>query len=286
MDAAAGARPMCSVCGVRPAVFYRRFSGHRLCSRCMRTSLERGVKRSLRGSNVFRPGVSILVYPSATSPPSSLAFARLVGLVERSYGGRVYTVLPSYFSARQGLNLLKDVVELVEPPPPVERAAGRLEDEVWAPRLLRLERGLASVSAELLGVDAAVLPVSRTVISMAGLEALISSRLHYMWDLDVAEAGGGRPVVLGLRSVEAELIAGYAALESFDATSRVRPKYVYKHVYKALVTDDKPELEFSSSSTISLLARASKISGCKCRACGAPVPCGSKYCEDCHTIWV
>ncbi|BAN90597.1 ATPase [Aeropyrum camini] len=285
MEAPAGPRPMCSLCRVRPAVYYRRFSGHRLCRRCMKTALERGVKRSLRGSNVFRPGVSILVYPSATNPPASLAFARLVGLVERSYGARVYAVLPSYIKVYSGLGLLRDSVELVELPAQVERAAERLESVVWAPRLLRLERGLASVAAELLGLDAAVLPITRTVIGMIGVEALISASLHYMWDLDAPQAGGGRPVVLGLRNVEAEFITGYAALERFDASSRVKPKYSFKYVYKALVTDDKPELEFSSASTISLLARALEGGKCRCKACGAPIACGKEFCEDCQSVW-
>ncbi|MCE4604170.1 MAG: hypothetical protein F7B20_04300 [Aeropyrum sp.] len=277
----------CDICRVRRAVFYRRFSGHRMCSRCLWEALERGVKRSLRGSNLFRPGVKVLVYASALDPVAGLALSSILSRVEPRYGGVAAIAIPPYIRVQggswvKGLEVVEAPMESVRYNPLGRLSGGRL----WAPALLRVERGIASLLAQDLGYDVALLPVTRTLISMIGLEALVSARLQYMWDLETAAAGGGAPVALGFRSIESEAVSAFSAIHRLDASSSIEPEYRYKDVYKSLVTDDRPELEFSSASTISLLSRTKSRAGCRCRSCGAPVNCELEYCEDCSKIWL
>lgn len=279
----AGKSAVCSVCRVRRAVYYRRFSGHSLCKTCLTTVLSRGVKKSLRGINVFRPGVKVLVYVPALNPTGGAVLAELLPPIEEGYGGSVSVFIPPYI---RGFSGVKGGGQAATTPESVLRASKRIPKTVWSLQLLRIERGLASVAAYELGMDVAVLPVTRTLISMLGVESMLSARLEYQIDLREAQMGGKAPVAYGFRSVESELVSAYAALSGVDASSRVKPVFRYRDVFNSIATEERPELEFSSASTIDMLASALPDPGCRCKYCRAPIKCRQPLvCNDCNVIW-
>ncbi len=259
----------------------RRASGHPLCAKCLEEVLARSFKRSIRGLDAFRPGVSVGVYISALDPLSGVTLAYVAGLVESEYGGRVVALRPGYVElGPSSLSLLgRAGVRVEEAPDP------GLRGSIWAPRLLRVERGAAALAASRLGLRVALLPVTRTMLSALGLEALMSGSLDYMADYSEGSFNAmGVTVAYGFRAVESEAVRAYAALAgALDAESRVSPEYRFKPVFQSVASTERPELEYSSLASISLIASTLE-SKSRCRVCGAPIEGGS-CCADCASAW-
>ena len=269
---------MCSVCGRRGAFYLRRSSGQRLCVKCLEQAIEAAVKRSIRGINVFRPGMRVGVYIASLDPRAGLALSAVMGSLERRYGGEAAALKPPYVS------LDSSAVELLESRGvKVVEAGRRLNGSFHAASLLRLERALAVEAASELGLRVAMLPVTRTMISMIGVEAMMSGRLEYMWDLSVGWVEvRGVTAVYGLRTIESEAVAAYYYALGVNVESQVEPVYRFKRVYTSIAYSGRPELEHSSEASIELLASTIEVGG-GCRLCGAPA--GSLgVCSDCRIL--
>lgn len=95
----------CSSCGRRPASYFRRHSGERLCAVCLRRDLVRKIKRSfsLLGKRGFGLRVAVLIDPSRLA--ESLALTRLLDEIEREFGGVVVCVV----AGEEALECLRDV---------------------------------------------------------------------------------------------------------------------------------------------------------------------------------
>ncbi|MEM0361021.1 MAG: hypothetical protein QXH46_00180 [Sulfolobales archaeon] len=105
---------LCTSCGRRKAVYLRRSSGERLCSFCFEKSLIKAIKRTLRGVEKLRPGMSVssLIIPERLI--TSLTMLYCLNKVERKYGCKVIALVA--YKKR-----FKDVVEGV-----VDLIKGRL----------------------------------------------------------------------------------------------------------------------------------------------------------------
>ena len=272
----------CASCKRRPASYYRRASGQPLCTPCLEEAVARAVKRSIRGLRAFKPGVRVGVYLGAIDPLSAAVLAYVTGLVERRYSASTIAFKPTYITlGSRSLNLLEEAgVEVVEAPTP------KLEEVVWAPKLLRVERSAAALAALEWGANVALLPVTRTTLTAVGVEALMSSRFEYM--IDVVEGSFEAADVIvayGLRAIENEAVRALAVLRGLmDIHSTVTPSYLYKKVYLSVAYTGRPELEYSSLSAVSLIASTLKIRG-RCRLCGGPIEEGGGCCRDCVGAW-
>lgn len=268
----------CSVCRRRPPIYLRSFSGQRLCMPCLEEALSWGVKRSLRGVNAFRPGVTVAVYIAGIDPGSGVALVLTLSRVERAYGGRVLAVIPSY------IELSGRALSLLEGAARIARLDFRgLEGEVWAPRLMRVERALAAIAARDYGAQVALLPLTRSHMAMIGLEAFMSGLHEYLWDISrPCVEVDGLCVAAGFRSLETEPVAAYAALQGIDYSTRVEPLYRYKRVFASVADRGRPELVYSSLGVAEALAsRYEGLEG-RCRYCGAPS--NSEVCGDCSSL--
>lgn len=80
---------LCASCGKRKAVYLRRSSGEKFCSSCFEKSLIKAIKRTLRGVEKLRPGMSIssLIIPERLI--TSLTMLYCLNKVERKYGCKV-----------------------------------------------------------------------------------------------------------------------------------------------------------------------------------------------------
>lgn len=267
----------CSVCGKRPAFYFRKASGHLLCRQCLASALERSVKRSLKGIAAFRPHGFLIVAPTAFDPAAAHVTARLLRGPARRSRARLALLkvkgYPGWDCPEVG-----GVEEL-----PVE-AEPLPKGEVDALDLLRFERALAAEAAKRFGAEAALLPVTRSTLSLLGLQALLDARLEFLVDVSGNKIiARGVPVFYALQATEQEAVR---ALEySLDPSlpecgSEVKPVAPAKRIYAVVAEPGRPELEYSS-----VRAAESMASGLRgytiCPSCGGPTGRGGSPCDSC-----
>jgi len=77
---------MCTTCGLRPAVYHRRYSGERLCLECLGESLRHKVRRAIARYQMLTPDSRILLVLRGDVMEDGLA-AKLFMEVERDFPG-------------------------------------------------------------------------------------------------------------------------------------------------------------------------------------------------------
>ena len=250
---------VCSVCKKRPAVYYRRFSGDRLCMPCLRKQLLKAVKKSLGAPGLLKPRQVVGVLISPIAPLHSIALADLVYRVEKSYGSTIKILhMDNVELSEDTQRLVSRLGEVIRVEAPRVKEAGLVE-------CMRLDRGLAGAAARMHGVNAVILPYTRSHLAMAGLEALLGE--WWYWSEALDRWSGLVPMIAGLSSIEAEAASAYSFLIGADAVPRCRVNLAAGRLFKR-VASNRPELVYSSSKTIDLLAGASGRRGTICRICG------------------
>ncbi len=89
-------KELCSVCGSREAVYFRRASGEKLCARCLERSIIKNLRRGLsRVKDLLKPK-SILLY---IIPPfrviEGITILYLLDAIEKSFGSVFYALAPN-----------------------------------------------------------------------------------------------------------------------------------------------------------------------------------------------
>ncbi len=85
----------CSSCGRRPASYFRRHSGERLCAVCLRRDLARKVKSSFSLLSRRGVGLKVAVLVDPARIVESLVLAQLLDEIEQGYGGTVIGIVSS-----------------------------------------------------------------------------------------------------------------------------------------------------------------------------------------------
>ena len=251
----------CSVCKRRPAVYFRVFSGDRLCLSCLRRQLVRGVKRSVGRTGVFKPRSKIMVPLSLIDPLASLGLADIMARLERDYGSMVVlAVLSDQIRDVRGIEELRKLgVKVEEFNVDIDKYPIHMLD------CIRFERGIYIRIGAMLGVDAIASPLSRTQLALAALDALLSGNPMY-WSESLDYISSKPPVVAAFSLVEAEAVAAYAVLSGYRGESLCRAKFRSKRVFYS-ISGRRPELEYSSSKTIEVLSTAASRMLRRCTIC-------------------
>lgn len=257
-------RPVCTMCRRRPAVYHRTFSGDKLCLPCLRRQLERQVKRSLGSQGILKPRQRILVPITALAPLHSLALAELAARVEARYGSNVVVALNRRTVEVGGGTLSR----LREAAPSIDEIE-IIEHDIPRPLTLaectRAERSIAITTAHRLGLDAVAMPITRDMLATTMIEATATSPEMLS---ESEEAWPGLvPAIAGLSRVESEAVSAYAALQGYDATPKCSANTGLLRLFKSAATG-RPELVYSSSRSIALLAGEAGRRLGRCRICG------------------
>ncbi|MEB3861351.1 MAG: hypothetical protein GSR84_03935 [Desulfurococcales archaeon] len=267
---------ICTMCRRRPAVYVRTFSGDKLCQACLRRQLLKQAKRSLGSHGILKPRQRIVVPLSPLAPLPSLALADLASRVEARYGSTII-ILINRDALEPGPGTLDKIKELGAE---VAVESRPLPGGLSPPECMRAERALAITAAKRLGADAVAMPYTRDLLTLALLEAMAGQAEM----LSEAEESWPGPVpgVAGLSRVESEAAAAYAALQGYDATPLCRVNTGVARLLKA-ASWGRPELVYSSSKSIGLLASEAGSRFRRCRVCGGYTS-GGDVCWLCRRL--
>lgn len=266
----------CSVCKRRPAVYYRRLSGDKLCSRCLERQLSRTVKRTLSKSKALKPKQRVLLWLSPVDPWGSATLARILPVIEEAQASETIIAGTSAISIR-GLNL-----KLERSPIDVE-AYGHDPD---INTCIRVDRSLARVTAEKLNVNTVILPYTRDTLTIAAVDAVTRGPWAVSEAAEKLEAG--RVVfVSGMAGIEAEAAAAYSFLNRMEPIVRVRCAMPVKRVVYSIALG-RPELLYSSTRTSQLFLDAARgmlgSSMSQCRICGGYASDRGSLCHVCRRL--
>ena len=263
--------PTCSVCGKREAVYRRDFSGQDLCSICLGRTVESSIRNSIAEAGVLSPGDTILLPITLTAPYYSQILALLLPALEKRHGSKVVIAVPSGLGVdADAVASRGDVVEIDVPGPRV------YEDPLDC---IRYDRSWSLYYARKLGADAVAFPLTRTHLTLIGLEAVLQGRPEAISD-SLLVVDSRPPVFNPLAGIEAETVAAYGivrGVKPLDTPCRL--VWASKHVYRS-VARGRPELAFSMGKLSPRLAALASRSMVRCRVCGGASP--GPVCPSCE----
>ncbi len=267
---------VCSVCKRRPAAYYRRLSGDRLCSRCLERQLSRTIKRTLSKSKALKPKQRVLLWLSPADPWGSATLARILPAIEEAQASETIIAGISAITIR-GLNL-----KLERPPINVE-AYGHDPD---INTCIRVDRGLSRIIAEELGINTVILPYTRDTLTIAAVDAVTRGPWAVSEAAEKLEAGR-ITFVSGMAGIEAEAAAAYSFLYRIEPTVRVRCTTPVKRIVYS-IAPGRPELLYSSTRTSQLFLDAARgmlgSSMAQCRICGGYTSDSGGICHACRRL--
>ena len=265
--------PLCTSCKRKPAVYKRTYSGELLCIDCLERSLEKAVRRSLGETGLLRPRTTLLVPISLSATPQSLALARLLANVERRYGSRLIVAVPSLLSISFKL---KNIINIK-----IINIKINYNDEL--PRnpieCARLERRWWLETARQIGAQAIISPYTRTDLILIMLHAVLSGDSYALSEALHKIDWTQPPIISGFHRVEGEAILAYASLKQLLVEPVCIPDLSLSKLIFYSIAGRRPELEFSSSKSIDLLASPPEIG--KCVLCGGYTRAGEPICKYC-----
>ncbi|MCE4598777.1 MAG: hypothetical protein F7C81_01085 [Desulfurococcales archaeon] len=251
----------CNVCKGKPAVYFRVFSGDKLCLSCLRRQLMRSVKRSIGRTGAFKPRSKIMVPISPRSPMASLGLADIMARLERSYGSKVIVVIIENLLVE-----IKGLERLVELGVDVETFSVDVNSlPIHQLDCMRLERSIYLKISSIMGVNAIALAISRTELALAALDALLTGDPIY-WSESLDYIDSNPPIIAAFSNVEAEAVTAYSVLSGYRGDSMCKPRFRSKRIFYS-ISSRRPELEFSSSKTVDLLSSAASKGYKRCTLC-------------------
>ncbi|MCE4601545.1 MAG: hypothetical protein F7C38_08360 [Desulfurococcales archaeon] len=267
----------CDVCKKRDALYYRTYSGHRLCTICLERILSKTVKRTIGESGLLTPGSRILAVVRPSEPMHSLASLLLLSIVESKFNVELHVLAPSQLNKN---NMIESIVDrigrwvksssLIEEFP-LPKSQGPIH-------CIRYERAWALSRAKKLNADVIAFPLSRTCINTIGLEALLSSRTDALSEALPAIPWTRPPIFSPIANIEGEALSAYAFLKGLQLDPLCTTTIPAK-IPLLSILGNRPELEFSSSKTIIKLSR--KINTGYCELCGGYTRRGERICGYC-----
>ncbi len=271
------ARPVCNVCKRRQAVYYRRLSGDLLCSRCLERQMYRTVKKTLSRSRTLKPKQQVLLWLSPADPWGSAALAMILPEIEASQASRVVVASTDAIDIR-GLDDLEINI--------VSRGREVYRQTVDINTCIRVDRALAGMIAEDLGVSVIILPYTRDTLTMAAVDAVTRGPWAVSEAAEKLEATG-RVYVSGMAGVEAEAAAAYSFLNSLKPRTEVRCHTPVKGIVYS-IAPGRPELVYSSSKTTQLFLDAARdmleSNMMQCRVCGGYTTNKESICNVCRRL--
>lgn len=264
----------CSRCGVRQAVYLRASSGEALCLRCLWDEVLALASRALSRVSPS-PTSRFLVPVSSFAPSASLVAAAALSVIERRFRSTVIVGVPSFYDTNVAAPLsarynLEVQVFDVTPGPP-----GQAE----LISCIRYDRAWAIRAAESVGADVVVLPLTRTDLTMALLEALLSGPMEGVFDGQPSYMVRGVKVLNLFHLVEREAMAALEYLEGHHVEPACRPRVVTKGVMMSIA--GAPERDYGGLSLSVELASLLRAQG-TCAACGAPS--NTSICGPCQLM--
>ena len=267
---------ICSVCKRRPAVYYRRLSGDKLCTRCLERQLSRTIKRVLSKSKALKPKQRILLWLSPADPWGSVTLARILPAIEEAQASETIIAGTSAITIR-GLSLKTER-------PPIDVEAYGHDPDINT--CIRVDRGLSRVIAEELGINTVILPYTRDTLTMAAVDAVTRGPWAVSEAAEKLEAGG-ITFVSGMAGIEAEAAAAYSFLYRIEPTVRVRCTTPVKRIVYS-IAPGRPELLYSSTRTSQLFLDAARgmlgSSITQCRICGGYTSNSEGICHVCRRL--
>ncbi len=265
----------CDVCGVRPAKYYRSYSGERLCERCLFKAIEGLSSRSLSRAKP-RESSTFLVPITASMPTASLLAARVLSSVERRFKSNIVVAVPTFYE--EGLALegcdtrCRRVRVKVLPSPPSH------EDMIAC---IRYDRAWSLQLAARLGADVVVLPLSRTDLTLTMLESLLGGRRCGISEaMQLFEVNGIKVINL-FSLVEREAVAAMEFLD--NVVDMVRPacvpKVSVKGVYMSVA--GRPEMDYGA---LAIAERLGESFTTRCRVCGGFTSKARAVCSYCERL--
>ncbi|MCE4624780.1 MAG: hypothetical protein F7C35_02810 [Desulfurococcales archaeon] len=272
----------CSVCGRRQAVYKRTYSGELLCKTCLERAVIKGVRRSLAEAHALRPMMKLLLPLTFSNPLGSLVLASVLPKVERQYNGRVTLALPQSLSTdvdeevltRSGL----DVVHVKLEP---ERPPSRDPIECW-----RFDRRWALRTAFQLSQDAIILPLTRTDLNLLLIHTILSGRPEGLSEALPSITWTKPPIISGLSKLEGEIVAAYSAINKINPPQGCNPDLWASKELVYSVARRRPELEFSSHKSLTLLLEGltRSLHPRHCRMCGGFTVGNGDVCQYCSKL--
>ncbi len=267
----------CSICGKRTALYYREYSGHRLCLPCLERILVRRARRTLRSLVRLREDSRLLAPVFLTTPAHSLATALLVAKAEEGFESTLIVAVPEPL---RGVDALERLAQLS--PVTVETMevdVGVPEGAETAIHCWRFDRAWSLWLAKRLEVDAVLYPLTRTLANIHGLEALVLGDPHVLGD-SLPRLGTEPPLVSPVYDIEAQALSAYAYLRGVYVGHICNAGLHAKKLYYSIARG-RPELEFSSTKTLGVLA-SSYEPAMRCALCGGYSP--SRICPYCSAL--
>ncbi|MCD6341490.1 MAG: TIGR00269 family protein [Thaumarchaeota archaeon] len=80
---AASGQPKCTICGERPPIYYRKYSGERLCATCFKKRMIERVRRTISRYDLLRPDDKILV--AVSGGKDSLSLLKILHKIEQDF---------------------------------------------------------------------------------------------------------------------------------------------------------------------------------------------------------
>jgi len=251
--------PTCDICKRRQAFYRREYSGQNLCHMCLRRTLEKAMKKAIAESKKLSPGHTLLIPITLTLPYYSQILARILPHVEKKYASKVVIAVPRAYSWKpRDPSPNATIVEADIAPP-----AG-YEDPIDC---IRYDRAWSLRLAQRLGADAVVLPLTRTHVTLIGMEAILRGRPEALSETLLA-LDTRPPTINALYNIEAEAVAALGfALGIEPLAPRCTPTWLAKTVARR-VLPGRPELAFSSGRVLPRLAALATRSVTRCKVCG------------------
>lgn len=220
----------------------------------------------------MKPKSRLLVPVYLSLPSFSLAIARTITRIERSFGSEVILALPTTISARVPPSL-----KLVE----VDIKVGELPGDAIG--CLRLEKRWSLSVARTLGADAVVIPLTRTLMNLIMLNALLTGHPEGISEAEPWIAESDPPIVSGLWMVESELVAAYTVLKGLYTEPACKLDLsLAKRVFYS-IAGRRPELEFSSAKSLDLLRKGLTGLMGRCPLCAGYTPTSERPCKYCSS---
>ncbi len=254
----------CTVCKKRPAVYYRRYSGDYLCEKCLSRTLERTIHRSLASTKKLEPNSKILLPITFTNPVHSLILSKFIPRIESEYNVETIIAVPQYFYEQLKNYKPSENLHVANIAPPSHDVTDPFY--CW-----RYDRAWSIKLAKNHGAQAIVLPLTRTDLNLLMLEAVLRGQSFLLSESLPILQLDSISIISGAQRAEGELLAAYLALNK-DTIPLVktpcRPDLKNAKLLFYSVAVGRPELEFSSFKSISLLTRKLPLKNKVCSLCG------------------
>lgn len=275
----------CTICKIRPAIYYRRESGEKLCLECLERSIVRHVKHEVNMWKMLGPHDVIGFLIPAEAILTSIPGFKIMSIIERKYATKLIAIKPSNLS---GLKFeTENVIEFQLP----LKSSNLIE-------FLRFERIEAAKISKEHGINKIIIPHTLEFETSYFLSNILKFNLEALGDLAPKLYSEKFNIVFvkPFRKIKSSelLIYGYfkGLLSSLYFKKSLTPFLLLKEIYKPLdyiisLSKEHFELVISTLKTAEFfLEKVMKEYGFlnRCLFCG--VKSENKVCNVCSRLYL